>query len=54
MVLNQPGDRVYAMPESAQPHFAYYLIGGETREEVLEQHRRIQESIKLEIEPFEK
>ncbi|MBZ4418399.1 ATP-grasp domain-containing protein [Myxococcus sp. RHSTA-1-4] len=52
VVLHKPGDRVYALPESAQPHLTYYLIGGETRDEVLALHRRIQESIRLEIEPF--
>jgi biotin carboxylase len=52
-ILNKPGDRVYALPESAQPHFAYYLIGGESREEVLEKHHLIQESIHLEISESE-
>ncbi|GHG66442.1 ATP-grasp domain-containing protein [Comamonas sp. JC664] len=52
VVLHKPGDKVYALPESAQPHLTYYLIGGETRDEVLALHRRIQESIRLEIEPL--
>ncbi|EGJ31394.1 MULTISPECIES: ATP-grasp domain-containing protein [Moorena] len=51
-ILNQPGERVYCLPESAQPHFAYYLIGGVSREEVLDKHRLIQESIRLEISDF--
>ncbi len=51
-ILNQPGDRVYALPESAQPHFAYYLIGGTSRKEVLDKHQLIQESIHLEISEF--
>ncbi len=48
-ILNQPGEQVYCLPESAQPHFAYYLIGGASREEVLDKHRLIQKSIHLEI-----
>jgi len=48
-ILNQPGERVYCLPESAQPHFAYYLIGGASREEVLDKHHLIQASIHLEI-----
>jgi len=51
-VLNQPGDRVYCLPESAQAHFAYYLVGGRSRDEVLEKHRLIQKSIQLEITEF--
>ncbi len=52
VILHQPGERVYALPESAQPHFTYYLIGGRSRDEVLAQHRRIQETVKLEIAPL--
>ncbi|NER48990.1 MAG: ATP-grasp domain-containing protein, partial [Symploca sp. SIO1A3] len=48
-ILNQPGEQVYCLPESAQPHFAYYLIGGASREEVLDKHHLIQASIHLEI-----
>ncbi|GEM_PF-1603355 len=51
-VLNKTGDKVYALPESAQPHFAYYLIGGSSREEVLAKHRLIQDSVQLEISDF--
>ena len=51
-ILNKPGDRVYALPESAQPHFAYYIIGGKSREDVLTKHRLIQDSIQLEIANF--
>ncbi len=52
-ILNQLGERVYCLPESAQPHFAYYLIGGESREEVLNKHYLIQESIHLDISESE-
>jgi S-sulfo-L-cysteine synthase (3-phospho-L-serine-dependent) len=48
-ILNVVGDRVYSLPESAQPHFAYYLVGGASRNEVLQKHKLIQESIQLEI-----
>ncbi|MBC6417830.1 MAG: ATP-grasp domain-containing protein [Prochloron sp. SP5CPC1] len=51
-VLNKIGDKVYALPESAQPHFAYYLIGSSSREEVLDKHHLIQNSIQLEISDF--
>jgi biotin carboxylase len=49
-VLNHPGDPVFALPESAQPHFVYYLLGGDTREEVIENHQRIQRSIEITID----
>ncbi|MEN9867209.1 MAG: hypothetical protein RL748_2799 [Pseudomonadota bacterium] len=51
-ILNQPGDRVYALPRSAQPHFCYYLIQAETRERALAIHQRIQNRIKLDIDPI--
>jgi biotin carboxylase len=51
-ILNQVGDRVYCLPESAQPHFCYYLIGGESRNEVLKKHQLIQKKIDLEISEF--
>jgi len=51
-VLNQLSDKVYCLPESAQPHFAYYLIGGCSRNEVIDKHLLIQDSIRLEISDF--
>jgi S-sulfo-L-cysteine synthase (3-phospho-L-serine-dependent) len=51
-ILNASGDQVYSLPESAQPHFAYYLVGGTSRYEILHKHKAIQESICLEIEDF--
>ncbi|NER25549.1 MAG: ATP-grasp domain-containing protein [Symploca sp. SIO1C2] len=51
-ILNQVEDKVYCLPQSAQPHFAYYLIGGSSRDDVLNKHRLIQESISLEISEF--
>lgn len=49
-ILNRPGDRVFALPESAQPHFCYYLLEGRDRDSVVERHRRIQSTIGLSIE----
>ena len=51
-ILNKVGDKVYCLPQSAQPHFAYYLIGGSSRDEVLNKHQLIQESISLVISEF--
>lgn len=51
-ILYRPGDRVYSLPESAQPHFAYYLVGGFSREDVLNKHYSIQNSIQIEINDF--
>lgn len=48
-VLNRPGDRVYALPRSAQPHFCYYLVTGEKRADVLDKHHAIQSRIQLEV-----
>jgi len=39
------------MPESAQPHFCYYLIEGNSRSEVLATHDRIRAMIALEVQP---
>lgn len=44
------GDWVKAMPESAQPHFCYYILSGENRDELLEVHHRIGREVKLEID----
>lgn len=48
-IFHQPGDKVYSLPESAQPHFTHYLFGGSSREEVLNKNHLIQNSIQLEI-----
>ncbi len=50
VVLNDVGDPVRAMPESAQPHYCYYLLTGKGRAELLSLHRRISESVTLHIE----
>lgn len=49
--LHKEGDLVFAMPESAQPHFCYYLIEGNSRSEVLATHDRIRAMIALEVQP---
>ncbi|MGP0172646.1 ATP-grasp domain-containing protein [Pseudomonas sp. NCHU5208] len=49
VVLCQPSDQVQAMPRSAQPHYCYYLLGGERREELLDIHRQIQANVRLHI-----
>ncbi|MDR7088561.1 hypothetical protein J2X05_000564 [Cellvibrio fibrivorans] len=50
IVLNSVGDPVRAMPESAQPHYCYYLISGTDRDQILESHYTITKSIHIEIE----
>jgi S-sulfo-L-cysteine synthase (3-phospho-L-serine-dependent) len=52
--LHREGDDVFAMPESAQPHFCYYLVEGRSREQVLSVHDAICGMIELEIRPFAK
>lgn len=52
--LHRAGDPVFAMPDSAQPHFCYYLVEGTSREQVLATHARACELIELEIAPFER
>lgn len=49
-ILNSVGDRVYALPESAQPHFCYYLLYGSDRNDVVRTHERIQSRVCLTIE----
>lgn len=49
VILNKAGDFVKAMPESAQPHYCYYLVSGSSRENVLSQHHAFTESVKLHI-----
>lgn len=51
-VLHRPGDRVYALPESAQPHFVYYLVEAKDRVEALARHGRIQQAITIEVAPL--
>jgi S-sulfo-L-cysteine synthase (3-phospho-L-serine-dependent) len=51
--LHREGDDVFAMPESAQPHFCYYLIEGSSSAGVLATHDAIRELIQLEIRRFE-
>ena len=51
VILHQPGDFVSAPPESAQPHYMYYLIHGRDRTEALRSHDLIQNGLCLEIEP---
>ncbi len=48
-ILNNPGDIVIAMPNSAQPHFCYYLLTAETSDKALEIDNHIKNSIQLEI-----
>lgn len=48
-ILNHPGDRVFALPESAQPHYCYYLLHGDSRASVVAEHQRIQAALALEI-----
>lgn len=48
-ILNKPGDPVFALPESAQPHFCYYLLEGADRDSVIARHRHIQSAIDLSI-----
>jgi glutathione synthase/RimK-type ligase-like ATP-grasp enzyme len=50
-VLNKEGDKVYALPSSAQPHFCYYLLHGQSRAQLLERHLRIQQCVQLDIQP---
>jgi D-alanine-D-alanine ligase-like ATP-grasp enzyme len=50
VILNDVGDPVRAMPESAQPHYCYYLLAGKHRDELLSLHRRISETVTLNIE----
>lgn len=50
-MLNRVGDKVYALPSSAQPHFCYYLLHGQTRAQLLERHQRIQQCVQLDIQP---
>jgi S-sulfo-L-cysteine synthase (3-phospho-L-serine-dependent) len=51
-VLNQPGDAVVALPESAQPHYCYYLLHGDDREAVISHHQRIQQRVQVAITPL--
>lgn len=48
-ILNQPGDAVCALPESAQPHFCYYLLHGPSRDAVVDIHRRIQSCVHVDV-----
>ncbi|WP_416398892.1 ATP-grasp domain-containing protein [Allohahella sp. A8] len=50
VILNKVGDQVRAMPESAQPHYCYYLLSGSSREKLVEIHNRIQSEVRLEID----
>lgn len=52
--LHREGDDVFAMPESAQPHFCYYLVEGTSRSGVLAIHDAIRDLIQLQVRPFEK
>lgn len=47
--LQREGDLVFAMPDSAQPHFCYYLIEGSSRAEVLATHHQIGRTIELDV-----
>ncbi|MCF2910386.1 ATP-grasp domain-containing protein [Pseudoalteromonas sp. DL2-H2.2] len=49
--LNQVGDVVRAMPNSAQPHLLYYLLSSATREDALQIHERIQSQVRPIILP---
>lgn len=49
VVLAHPGDWVQAMPDSAQPHYCYYLLTGESREALLEIHQGIQQQVRLQV-----
>lgn len=50
--LHREGDDVFAMPESAQPHFCYYLVEGASRDAVLATHDAIGELLQLDVRPF--
>ncbi len=47
--LADEGDNVFVMPESAQPHFAYYLLEDESADNVLALYNEIQQMIQLDI-----
>lgn len=49
VVLNNIGDNVLAAPNSSQPHLAYYLIKGDSREKALALHKEIQERVQVEV-----
>ena len=48
-ILNKVNDLVFALPDSAQPHFCYYLLSAATRDEVIAQHQLISSQINIEI-----
>lgn len=48
-ILHKIDDKVYSLPNSAQPHYCYYLIEGDSREEVINRHQKIQETIRLDV-----
>ncbi len=50
VILNETGDQVMAVPESAQPHFCYYLLSGSSRDELINVHSQIQTQVKLSVE----
>jgi hypothetical protein len=50
IVLNAINDQVRSMPESAQPHYCYYLISGVDKDQMLASHHTITKSIHVEIE----
>ena len=50
IVLNDINDQVRSMPESAQPHYCYYLISGVDKDQMLASHQTITQSIHIEIE----
>ncbi|MFT6897250.1 MAG: biotin carboxylase [Paraglaciecola sp.] len=47
--LAKVGDLVYTMPHAAQPHFAYYLLNGSTRQGLLEAYGNIESQVRLTI-----
>ncbi|MCW7536900.1 ATP-grasp domain-containing protein [Aquabacterium sp. A7-Y] len=52
-VLNRPGDEVFALPRSAQPHYCYYLLSGADRAAVLQAHEKIQSRLQPVVETRE-
>ncbi|MCJ8270508.1 MAG: ATP-grasp domain-containing protein [Psychrosphaera sp.] len=50
VTLGKIGDKVMTMPHSAQPHYAYYLFKGESREALLAVYRDIEATVTIDIE----
>lgn len=51
-ILHKLGDEVYALPNSAQPHYCYYLLEGENRTDLLALHAEIQKRVTVFIDNF--